>query len=96
MQLLSVNVALPKEITYSGKTVCTGIFKEPVAGRVRVRPCNLEGDGQADLNVHGGPHKAVYVYSYEHYAYWQRILDRDDFTFGQFGENLTVTSLVED
>jgi MOSC domain-containing protein YiiM len=85
MKLLSVNVSQPKEITYQGKTIKTGIFKEAVRGRVTLRTVNLEGDGQADLTVHGGPTQAVYVYPSEHYAYWQFTLGRTDFFFGQFG-----------
>src|SRR6266849_8207726 len=96
MKLLSVNVSLPKDITYLGKTIKTGIFKEPVQGRVMLRTLNLEGDGQADLTVHGGPTQAVYVYPSEHYAYWQYTLGRADFFFGQFGENFTVEVMSED
>ena len=87
IRLISVNISLPKEVTYKGKTVRTGIFKEPVKGRVKVKKLNLEGDGQADLNAHGGEMRAVYVYSYNNYKPWAEELDRDDFTFGQFGEN---------
>ena len=93
MKLLSVNVSLPKEITMKGKMVRTGIFKEPVEGRVKVKTLNIEGDGQADLIGHGGPFRAVYVYSFDNYAYWERELRRTDFTFGQFGENLTVEGM---
>ena len=96
MKLLSVNVSQPKEITYQGKIIKTGIFKEPVQGRVMLRTLNLEGDGQADLTVHGGPAQAVYVYPSEHYAYWQYTLRRTDFFFGQFGENFTVEGMSED
>ena len=95
MKLLSVNVSLPKEITFKGKTVRTGIFKEPVEGRVGVKTLNLEGDGQADLLGHGGPFRAVYVYSFDNYAYWEGELGRSDFTFGQFGENLTVEGMLD-
>lgn len=73
----------------------TGIFKKPVAGRVRVSKYNLEGDGQADLRNHGGEHKAVYAYSLDHYDHWRRVLGREDMPFGQFGENLTVSGLDE-
>ena len=93
MKLLSVNVSLPKEITRQGKIVRTGIFKEPVKGRVKVKTLNIEGDGQADLMGHGGPFRAVYVYSFDNYAYWERELGRTDFNFGQFGENLTVEGM---
>ncbi len=96
MKLLSVNVSLPKEVTHKGKSVTTGIFKEPVVGRVMLGTLNLKGDGQADLIGHGGTFKAVYVYSFENYAYWERELERSDFTFGQFGENFTVEGGRED
>jgi len=96
MKLLSVNVSCPKEVTYRGQTVRTGIFKTPVADRVRVHRLNIEGDTQVDLRVHGGPDKAVYVYPHEHYEYWARELMRKDFAFGQFGENLTTRGLLED
>ena len=96
MKLLSVNVSLPKEVQHNGKTVTTGIFKEQVQGRVMLCTSNLGGDGQADLIGHGGIYKAVYVYSIENYDYWKRELGRDDFTMGQFGENLTVDGMLED
>jgi MOSC domain-containing protein YiiM len=96
MRLLSVNVSLPEEVTHGRRTVVTSIFKEPVKGRVMLRKLNLDGDGQADLVNHGGVHRAVYVYSVENYAYWQRVLGRDDFSFGQFGENFTVEGMLED
>ena len=73
----------------------TGIFKEPVKGRVRLRVTNLEGDGQADSENHGGIYKAVYAYPIEHYEFWKRELARDDFPFGQFGENFTVRGMLE-
>ncbi|MBA2714432.1 MAG: MOSC domain-containing protein [Rubrobacteraceae bacterium] len=96
MKLLSVNVSPPKEVAHGGKTVTTGIFKEPVDGRVMLRTLNLDGDGQADLTGHGGIYKAAYAYSVENYDYWKRELGRTDFTFGQFGENLTVEGMLED
>jgi MOSC domain-containing protein YiiM len=74
----------------------TGIFKTPVAGRVRVHRLGLEGDVQVDRRVHGGPDKAVYIYPHEHYAHWEKHFARKDFSFGQFGENLTTTGLRED
>lgn len=95
MQLISVNVSPPKTIEYNKRVVETGIFKEPVDGRVMLRELNLDGDGQADLRVHGGTFKAVYAYPHEHYATWQAELNRDDFVMGQFGENFTVTGLLE-
>ena len=74
----------------------TGLFKEPVPGRVGVRRHSLDGDAQADRRVHGGEHKAVYVYPFEHYAHWERVLGRSNFAPGMFGENLTTTGLLED
>lgn len=96
MQLLAVSVGQPQEVEYDGGVVRTGIFKKPVAGPVMMRQLNLDGDGQADLRNHGGTHKAVYGYPHEHYAFWQTKLRRNDFTFGQFGENLTTQGLLED
>lgn len=96
MKLLSVNVGRPRPVPYRDGVVSTGIYKEPVADRVWVRRLNIEGDGQADLRVHGGEHKAVYAYPFEHYAFWERELGRNDFVSGQFGENLTVEGLLED
>jgi len=96
MKVLSVNVSLPTEVLYRDKRVTTGIFKEPVNGRVMLRTLNLDGDGQADLIGHGGIYKAAYVYSIENYDYWKRELGRTDFTFGQFGENVTVEGMLED
>jgi MOSC domain-containing protein YiiM len=95
MKLVSVNVSLPKEIIYHGKKITTGIFKEPVQGRVMLRTLNLDGDGQADLRVHGGPDQAAYVYPVEHYDYWKEQLGRDDLDYGQFGENFTTSGLLE-
>lgn len=95
MKLISVNVSLPKEIIYRGKKFTTGIFKEPVQGRVMLRTLNLDGDGQADLRVHGGPDQAAYVYPVEHYDYWKERLGRDDLDYGQFGENFTTAGLLE-
>ncbi len=96
MRILSVNVSLPKIVEYRGEKVETGIFKEPVADRLMVRKLNLDGDRQADLRVHGGENKAVYVYSIENYEYWKLELERDDFNYGQFGENLTVEGMTDD
>ena len=95
-RLLSVNVSLPKEIIHKGKKISSGIFKEPVKGRIKVNSLNLEGDGQADLLAHGGNFRAVYVYSYDNYAYWEKELNRDDFKYGQFGENFTVEGMSDD
>lgn len=96
MKLHSVNVSQPKTVSYKGRAVSTGIFKTPVTGRVTVRQLNLDGDGQADLSVHGGIDKAVYAYPFEHYAAWAKELGRDDLVFGQFGENLTVEGMLEE
>ena len=96
MKLLSVNVSQPKEVSHNGKRIKTGIFKEPVSGRTMMRRLNLDGDGQGDSSVHGGIDKAVYVYPNEHYNYWKHELGRDDLTYGQFGENLTVEGLLEE
>lgn len=96
MQLISVNVGLPREVTWKGKTVRTGIFKEPVNDWVMVRSLNLDGDGQADLTVHGGADKAVYVYPFEHYDYWRSKLPNTELTLGIFGENFTVTGFREE
>jgi MOSC domain-containing protein YiiM len=96
MKLLSINIGAPRGIPFRGETVMTGIFKEPVTGKVFVHKLGLAGDKQADLTVHGGIHKAVYSYPFEHYEYWSRELGRDGFPFGQFGENLTVSGLLED
>ncbi len=95
-RLLSVNVGLPRDITWKGRTVHTGIWKNPVHGRCRVARLNLEGDGQGDLAGHGGEHRAVFVYQIESYRYWQEQLKRTDFVHGQFGENFTVEGLPDD
>ncbi len=94
-KLVSVNVGLPREITWRGQTVLTGIWKEPVDGPRRVGRLNVEGDGQGDREGHGGEQRAVFVYQLESYRYWQGELRRDDFTFGQFGENFTVEGLSD-
>ena len=96
MTLISINVGLPREIIHGGQTITTGIFKLPVAGPVWLGRPNLVGDGQADLRVHGGADKAVYVYPFEHYAFWAGELGRNDFSHGQFGENFTTTGLLEE
>jgi ferredoxin-NADP reductase/MOSC domain-containing protein YiiM/ferredoxin len=94
--LVSVNVGLPREIAWQGRTIFTGIWKEAVEGPRTVRRLNVDGDGQGDLLGHGGEHRAVYVYQLDSYRYWQGQMQRDDFTFGQFGENFTVDGLGDD
>lgn len=95
MKIISLNVGLPRLVLQNGEPVSTGIFKEPVAGRVMMRALNLDGDRQSDLSVHGGPEKAVYVYPSEHYEFWKRELPDMDLPWGMFGENLTTTGLFE-
>jgi ferredoxin-NADP reductase/MOSC domain-containing protein YiiM/ferredoxin len=94
--LLSVNVGKPKDVPWQGKTVFTGVYKEAVIGPRRVGKLNVEGDGQGDLGGHGGEERAVFVYQLDSYHYWERELERDDFVYGQFGENLTVDGLGDD
>src|SRR3972149_11656453 len=96
MKVISVNVGRPREILHEGRVIRTGIFKEPVAGRVRVTALNLAGDEQADLSVHGGPSKAVYVYPSEHYDFWGQELPGMNLPPGVFGENFTTEGLSED
>jgi MOSC domain-containing protein YiiM len=95
MELISVNVSLPRDLLWKERTVTTGIFKEPITGAVRLRKLNLDGDRQADLSVHGGLEKAVYAYPSEHYAYWRSELGRPELTWGMFGENFTTDGLLE-
>src|SRR5918996_1558728 len=95
-KILSVNVSLPREIDFEGQKVITGIFKEPVERRVTLKTLNLEGDRQADLTVHGGPDKAVYAYSVEHYEYWHNVFPTIKMLNGMFGENFTTEGLMED
>jgi len=94
-KLIALSVSKPVEITYGDRKLSTGIFKNPVSGPVMVRKYNIDGDGQADLSVHGGVDKAVYCYPHEHYAYWQNELGQE-FPPGQFGENLTTEGFLED
>jgi ferredoxin-NADP reductase/MOSC domain-containing protein YiiM len=94
--LLSVNVGMPKEVSWHGKTVYTGVWKYSVDGPRMVRRLNIDGDGQGDTNGHGGEQRAVFVYQIDSYRHWQRHFGRDDFTYGQFGENLTVDGLPDD
>jgi len=94
--LLSVNVGLPRDVAWQGKTVHTGIWKEAVQGRVMARRLNIDGDGQGDLTGHGGEQRAVMVYQIESYRHWEQHFGRHDFGYGQFGENLTVDGLADD
>lgn len=95
MEVLSINVGLPRRIEWRGRSIETSIFKKPVSGRVHVDRLNVEGDRQSDLTVHGGADKAVYVYPAEHYSYWAGELPGAELPWGAFGENLTVTGLDE-
>src|SRR5271167_529209 len=95
-RLLSVNVGLPRDISWEGKTLHTAVWKSAVQGRRMVRRLNIDGDGQGDLAGHGGEHRAVFVYQTGSYHYWEKQLGRNDFTFGQFGENFTVDGLADD
>jgi ferredoxin-NADP reductase/MOSC domain-containing protein YiiM len=95
-RLLSVNVGLPRDIAWNGRTVHTAIWKAPVPGRCRAGRLNLDGDGQGDLVGHGGEQRAVYVYQIESYRYWQEELKRTDFVYGQFGENFTIEGLLDE
>jgi MOSC domain-containing protein YiiM len=95
MKLVSVNTGLPREVSWHGRIVTTGIFKEPVAGRVALRKLNLDGDRQADLTVHGGEHKAVYCCPLAHYDYWKRELPGRELPMGMFGENFTIEGSAE-
>ena len=96
MKLVSLNTGLPREVVWRGINVTTGIFKQPVEGRVTLRKLNLDGDRQADLTVHGGEYKAVYCYPLAHYDYWKRELPGQQLPMGVFGENFTVDGLLED
>ncbi len=94
-QLRSVNVGLPRDVEWDGRVVHTGIWKDAVEDRRMVRRLNVDGDGQGDLAGHGGPNRAVFVYQLEAYRYWEEVLGRDDFSYGQFGENFTVDGLAD-
>ena len=96
MKIVSLNVGLPREVTWRGMTTTTGIYKQPVAGRVALRKLNLDGDRQADLTVHGGEYKAVYCYPLEYYDHWRRELPGQELPLGVFGENFTTDGLLED
>jgi len=95
-RLLSVNVGMPQDVAWNGRTVHTAVWKQPVDGPRLVRRLNIDGDGQGDLAGHGGEHRAVFVYQIESYRYWREELGRDDFGYGQFGENFTVAGLADD
>jgi MOSC domain-containing protein YiiM len=96
MKIISVNIGLPKLVLRHDQPVSTGIFKEPVTGRLTLRTLNLDGDRQSDLSVHGGPTKAVYAYPSEHYEYWQQELPGMNLPWGMFGENFTTKGLFEE
>ena len=90
MEVVSINVGLPREVPWRRKSVSTAIFKSPVKGPAKLRTLNLDGDGQADLSVHGGPNKAAYAYPAEHYVFWRGELSDMELTWGHFGENITT------
>jgi len=96
MKLVSLNVGLPRQVTWRGRNTTTAIYKQPAGGRVALRQLNLDGDRQADLTVHGGEHKAVYCYPLVHYDYWRRELPGQELPMGAFGENFTTDGLLED
>ena len=91
MKILSINISLPRKIIFNNKELLTSIYKEPVNSHVKVNKMGIEGDGQADLNAHGGINKSIYAYSYAHYNYWGKLLNKDFINdFGLIGENLTI------
>jgi len=96
MKLISLNVGLSRQVNFRGEVVNTGIFKEPIQGRVKLRKLNLDGDKQADLTVHGGIDKAVYSYAKEHYEFWRKDLQDMSLPWGMFGENFTTEGLFEE
>jgi MOSC domain-containing protein YiiM len=96
MKLISLNVGRPRLVVYNGKTINTGIFKQPILGPVQLQSLNLDGDRQADLSVHGGVYKAVYAYPSEHYPFWRQEMPGVDLPWGMFGENFTTAGLSED
>lgn len=96
MRIVSINVGLPREVSWKERTVSTGIYKSPVDGPVKLNTLNLEGDGQADLSVHGGPDKAVYAYPAEHYEFWREEISNPELNWGHFGENFTTQGLLEE
>ncbi len=96
LKLVSLNVGLPREVTWRGTKTTTAIYKQPVGGRLALRKLNLDGDRQADLTVHGGEYKAVYCYPIAHYDYWRKELPSQELPLGVFGENFTTDGLLED
>jgi MOSC domain-containing protein YiiM len=96
MQIISLNIGLPRIVEWNGDPVATGIFKEPVQGPVMLRTLNLDGDRQADLTVHGGAAKAVYGYPSEHYEFWKKELPEMELPYGMFGENFTTAGMFEE
>lgn len=96
MELLAISLAEPKQVEYDGRSISTGIYKEPVEGPVKAGAFGLEGDVQVDLKNHGGKDKAIYVYTVENYRFWERELKKSSFAFGQFGENFTVCGMPDD
>lgn len=96
MKLISINVGMPKLVEIVGNQVNTGIYKTPQTGKVWLSKRNLEGDGQADLTVHGGEFQAAYSYPVEHYSYWEKTLSKPQLSYGTFGENFTVSGMLED
>lgn len=96
MKLLAISLAQAKQVEYNGRSVSTGIFKEPVVGPVKANPFGLEGDVQVDLENHGGKDKAIYVYTAENYRFWEKELDNPPFPYGQFGENFTVSGMPDE
>src|SRR3954451_21780833 len=95
-QLVSLNVGLPRDVPWEGRIVHTAVYKDPVAERLMARRLHLDGDDVGDKGGHGGPNRAVFVYQLDSYRYWERKLGRDDFTYGEFGENLTIEGLADD
>jgi MOSC domain-containing protein YiiM len=96
MKLISVNVGLPRTVSWQGRPATTGIFKDPIEGSVVLHTLNLDGDKQADLSVHGGVSKAAYAYPVEHYEFWKSQLPDTELPYGMFGENFTTEGLLED
>jgi MOSC domain-containing protein YiiM len=96
VKLVSLNIGLPRDTNWGGRKVTTGFYKEPIMNSVMLRALNLDGDRQADLSVHGGPTKAVYMYPMEHYEYWRNELPDNDLPLGSFGENFTTEGLLEE